>query len=82
MEENNLNEEELSLKEIFEIMKTNIYDNYYNYSFSSINKDYLTSRKTLFNNLHKITIKMGFKSQTFFFMHSLFRYYIYPKKKN
>ena len=66
MEENNLNEEELSLKEIFEIMKTNIYDNYYNYSFSSINKDYLTSRKTLFNNLHKITIKMGFKSQTFF----------------
>ena len=66
MDENNLNESEISPKKIFELMKTNIYDNYYNYSFSSLNKDYLSSRKAIFNTLHKITIRMGFKSQTFF----------------
>ena len=66
MDENNSQGAEIPPKEIFEIMKTNIYDNFYNYSYSSINKDYLSSRKNLFNILHKITIKMGFKSQTFF----------------
>ena len=66
MDENNLNESEISPKKIFELMKANIYDNYYNYSFSSLNKDYLSSRKAIFNTLHKITIRMGFKSQTFF----------------
>ena len=66
MDENNSHGSEIPPKEIFEIMKTNIYDNFYNYSYSSINKDYLSSRKNLFNILHKITIKMGFKSQTFF----------------
>ena len=66
MEDNNLKEGEISPKKIFEVMKTNIYDNYFNYSYSSINKEYISSRKTLFNILHKITIKMGFKSQTFF----------------
>ena len=66
MDENSSQGSEIPPKEIFEIMKTNIYDNFYNYSYSSINKDYLSSRKNLFNILHKITIKMGFKSQTFF----------------
>ena len=66
MDENNLNDAEISPKKIFELMKVNIYDNYYNYSFSLINKDYISSRKSIFNTLHKITIKMGFKSQTFF----------------
>ena len=66
MDENNLNDAEISQKKIFELMKVNIYDNYYNYSFSLINKDYISSRKSIFNTLHKITIKMGFKSQTFF----------------
>ena len=66
MEENNLNEGEIPPKQIFELMKTNIYDNFINYSYSAINKDYISSRKSLFNILHKITIKMGFKSQTFF----------------
>ena len=66
MDENNSQGSEIPPKEIFEIMKTNIYDNFYNYSYSSINKEYLSSRKNLFNILHKITIKMGFKSQTFF----------------
>ena len=66
MDDNVLNEAEIPPKQIFELMKKNIYDNYYNYSWSIINKDYLSSRKSLFHTLHKITIKMGFKSQTFF----------------
>ena len=66
MNDNNINEAGVSPKQIFEIMKANIFDNFYTYSYSSINKDYLYSRKTLFNILHKITKKLGFKSQTFF----------------
>ena len=65
MDQNN-QEAEINPKQIFELMKKNIFDNYFNYSYISINKDYLSSRKSLFNILHKITIKMGFKSQTFF----------------
>ena len=66
MDQSNLNEVEIPPKKIFELMKSNVYDNYFNYSWTSINKDYISSRKSLFNILHKITIKMGFKSQTFF----------------
>ena len=66
MNDSNINEAGVSPKQIFEIMKTNIFDNFYNYSYSSINKEYLYSRKSLFNILHKITKKIGFKSQTFF----------------
>jgi hypothetical protein len=47
-------------------MKTNIFDNFTHFSLFSINKDYINSRKALFSLLHKITIRMGFKSQTFF----------------
>ena len=66
MNDSNINEAGVSPKQIFEIMKTNIFDNFYTYSYSSINKDYLYSRKTLFNILHKITKRLGFKSQTFY----------------
>ena len=66
MDEKNINESEVSPKQIFEQMKKNVYDNYCKYSFSSINKEYLYLRKSLFSILHKITMKMGFKSQTFF----------------
>ena len=65
MAQNN-QETEIPPKQIFELMKNNIFDNYFNYTYISINKDYISSRKALFNILHKITIKMGFKSQTFF----------------
>jgi len=66
MKDNNINESGVSPKQIFEIMKINIFDNFYSYSYASINKEYLYSRKTLFHILHKITKKLGFKSQTFF----------------
>ena len=66
MNDNNINEAGVSPKQIFEIMKRNIFHNFYTYSYSSINIEYLNSRKTLFNILHKITKKLGFKSQTFF----------------
>ena len=65
MDQNN-QDTEIPPKQIFELMKNNIFDNFYNLPYISINKDYISSRKTLFNILHKITIKMGFKSQTFF----------------
>ena len=66
MNDSNIKEAGVSPKQIFETMKRNIFDNFYTYSYSSINKEYLCSRKTLFNILHKITRKLGFKSQTFF----------------
>ena len=66
MNDDNVNEAGVSPKQIFETMKINIFDNFYTYSYSSINKEYLCLRKTLFNILHKITKKLGFKSQTFF----------------
>ena len=66
MNDSNIKEAGVSPKQIFETMKRNIFDNFYTYSYSSINKEYLCSRKTLFNILHKITKRLGFKSQTFF----------------
>jgi hypothetical protein len=66
MNDINIDEGGVSPKYIFEYMKENVYNNFYNYSYSSINKEYLYSRKALFSMLHKIAIKMGFKSQTFF----------------
>ena len=66
MNEYNIDEGGVSPRQIFEYMKNNIYNNFYDYSYSSINKEYLYSRKALLNIMHKITIKMGFRSQTFF----------------
>ena len=66
MDENSIQKTEIPPKEIFKLMKSNIFDNFTQFSPYSINKDYLNSRKALFYLLHKMTIKMGFKSQTFF----------------
>ena len=66
MDENSVQKTEIPPKEIFNLMKTNIFDNFTHFSLFSINKDYINSRKALFSLLHKITIRMGFKSQTFF----------------
>ena len=66
MNDNNIDEGGVSPRKIFECMKKNVYNNFYTYSYSSLNKEYLYSRKALFSIMHKITIKMGFKSQTFF----------------
>jgi hypothetical protein len=57
---------EISPKDIFDSMKTNIYNNFSLYSFSIISKEYLTLRSDLFALIKKISGKMGFKSQTYF----------------
>jgi len=80
MDENSVQKTEIPPKEIFELMKTNIFDNFTHFSLLSINKDYINSRKALFNLLHKITMKMGFKSQTFFLC-SHFLDIVFTKKK-
>ena len=66
MNDNYIEEGGVSPWQIFENMKKNVYNSFDSYSFSSINKEYLYSRKDLFNLMHKISNKMGFKSQTFF----------------
>ena len=80
MKENHLYEAEMPLTVILEKMKKNTYYNFHNYSNSSINKDYLNLRASIFKILQKLTMKMGFKSQTYF----LSTYYldiIFMKKK-
>jgi hypothetical protein len=69
MNEFNISESEIPPKQIFEQMKSNIYTDFSINKISSINKAYIYSRKTLLNILHKITNAMGFKSQTFFYVH-------------
>ena len=66
MNELNISESEVPPKQIFEQMKSNIYNDFSISNYSSINKSYIYSRRSLFNILHKITNAMGFKSQTFF----------------
>ena len=66
MELNCLYDTEIDPKRIFDSMKTNIYNNFTNNSFSSISKEYLSLRNELFNLIKKISNKMGFKSQTYF----------------
>ena len=80
MDESNVQKTEIPPKGIFALMKKNTFDNYSHYSLISINRDYINSRKSLFNLLHKITIKMGFKSQTFFLC-AHFLDIIFTKKK-
>ena len=57
---------EVTSREVFEKMKKNVFNNYNNYSDLSLNKDYLNSRLSIFKILYKITIQLGFKSQTYF----------------
>ena len=66
MKEKSGNNVEIPTSIIFEKMKLNVYDNFEHYSQSSINKDYLSIRPVLIQVLQKMTMKMGFKSQTFF----------------
>ena len=66
MKEHRQNETEMPLQEVLSRMKNNTYANFQNFSLSSINKDYLKLRPVIFKILQKITMKMGFKSQTFF----------------
>ena len=73
-------EMEVPCEEIMETMKKSIYNNFHNYSSSSINKDYISQRLSIFKILQKINMKMGFKSQTYF----LSAYYLdilFMKKK-
>ena len=73
-------EMEIPCEEIMETMKKSIYNNFHNYSSSSINKDYISQRLSIFKILQKINMKMGFKSQTYF----LSAYYLdilFMKKK-
>ena len=80
MKENHVRESEIPCDEILEKMRKNIYNNFPNYSISSINKDYIKKRISIFKILQKIAFKMGFKSQTFF----LSAYYldiVFMKKK-
>ena len=58
--------QELPLSHIFEQMITNTHKAFSHYSQSSLCKEYIHHRKNIFNVLHKIMIKMGFKSQVFF----------------
>ena len=58
--------QELSPSQIFEQMVNNTYKNFFLYSHCSIHKEYIYHRKNIFNILHKIMLKFGFKSQVFF----------------
>ena len=66
MDDFNISESEIPPKQIFEKMKSNIFNDFSILRLTNINKNYIYSRKILFNILHKITIALGFKSQTFF----------------
>ena len=62
----NIKEIEIPPKEIFDKMKNNIYNNFMFKTSSSINKDYLSSRKALFSILNTIIKAFSFKSRSFF----------------
>ena len=66
MKDNKSNELEFSTSEILRNMCHNIYNNYTGYELNPVNKNYLSIRNTIFNIMQKITMKFGFKSQTFF----------------
>ena len=59
-------EQEFPIINIFEQMISNTHQNFSVYSQLRINKEYLYHRKNIFNILHRITSKMGFKSQVFY----------------
>ena len=65
MEVISLYEMEVSPIEILHFMKNNIY-NHEEQTIGIIDKTYTYQRKYLINLIHKISNKMGFKSQTFF----------------
>ena len=59
--------QELSPPQVFDQMVNNTYKNFFLYSHCSIYKEYIYHRKNIFNILHKIILKFGFKSQVLFF---------------
>ena len=61
-----ITEKEFPLNEIFGQILANNNTNFNLFSQPNINKEYLYHRKNIFNILHKITNKMGFKSQVFY----------------
>ena len=71
---------EVPSNEVFEKMKKNTFNYFHKYSYSIIDKDYILQRESIFKIIHKISLQLGFKSQTFF----LSAYYldiIFLKKK-
>ena len=66
MDENTISESEVAPKEIINQMKVNIFPNYSLYNNSLINIDYLLYRPSIFSLIHKISNRIGFKSQTYF----------------
>ena len=66
MDENAIYDSEVSPKEIIKQMKINIYNNFTSFYNTSIKLDYLLYRPSIFSLIHKISNKIGFKSQTFF----------------
>ena len=80
MKENKSNELEFATSEILQNMCHNTYNNFNSYESNNINKNYLSIRNEIFNIMQNITMKFGFKSQTFF----LSAYYldiVFIKKK-
>ena len=57
---------ELPPSQLFSQMISNSHSTNFPFFQSHINKDYIAQRKNILNILHKITTKMGFKSQIFF----------------
>ena len=65
METTYLNTNELNPQEIFQTMKSDFYQ-ISNTETPLVNKEYIKKRKDIINFNHRLTKKMGFKSQTFF----------------
>ena len=57
---------EIDPQEVFKTMRADFFKLSNSFQILSINKEYLNKRKDLINFNHKITKKIGFKSQTFF----------------
>lgn len=72
---------EVPSQEIFENMKNNSFDNYHNFSNSVTNKDYISQRDSIFRVIHKVSIQLGFKSQTFFLSAHFLDIILTKKKK-
>ena len=66
MEFSNLKKIELPSKEIFSLMKTNIYKYHRDKNSININKSYILQRKSLIDLIHKISMRMNYKSRTFY----------------
>ena len=65
METTYSNTNELNPQEIFQTMKSDFYQ-ISNTETPLVNKEYMKKRKDIINFNHRLTKKMGFKSQTFF----------------